>query len=362
MKKMIKLSLVAAVAVAGLTTTSAASSLEDAVKNTSLSGYVRYRLNTDEVTTAGTVTDVGGEPAVEGKAAFNFKTKVNDNVTSHVKLLGLYSEGDQGDSISSDGTLKVNQANFIVKAGKATVIAGLQTTQSPFAANNGDTRSNGVTALIPAGPVTIAAAYYNNTITSTFVDNEITALGAIGKFGPANVEAWYAILNQGEKDTTAMAFMASAKVGPATVAAHHATKENDNVAGVAGESENTQLSASMKAGPANVLVAYATTGKNSGDVTFDGDTDSKLIYALETISTKTADVDAFVVGASMPVGPVKAGLTYLTGDAGTADISEMKLSVGYKMSKNFNVSAWYSDAEVGTTDTTKTRVEVKYTF
>ena len=79
MKKFAKMSLVAAVAVAGLTSTATAGSLEEAVKATDISGYVRYRFNKDQENKA----DVKNE----AKIVINLKTKVNDNVTSHIKGL-----------------------------------------------------------------------------------------------------------------------------------------------------------------------------------------------------------------------------------------------------------------------------------
>ena len=83
MKNIIKMSLVAAVAVAGLTTTSSAANLEDAVKNTQLNGYVRYRLNSNH-------TDGAEATAVEEtKAVMKFTTKVNDSVKANIKMVSF---------------------------------------------------------------------------------------------------------------------------------------------------------------------------------------------------------------------------------------------------------------------------------
>ena len=345
---MIKMSLVAAVAVAGLTTTSSAANLEDAVKNTKMTGYVRYRLETNHEATASDVNE-------KTKAVYKFTTPVNDTVTSNVKLVAGEASTDNGDVKAS---LAVTEANFVIKAGAATVIAGLQTSQSPFFANNGDTRSHGVTALIPAGAMTIAAAHYTTTVPSAVgITEDISALGAIGKFGAVNAQAWYATVNN--TDVTATAILASAKVGPVTVAAH--TAEVDN--GTSADISNTQLAVSGKAGNISYTAAYATTGTASGDVTVDGDTDSKLIFAGEILSTKTGDLDAMVLSVGAKVSDaVNVGLLHITGETGSTDVDETKLSVGYKMSKNFGASAWYSTGAVGATDHAKSRIEVKYTF
>ena len=375
MNKMIKLSLVAAVAVTGLTTTASAANLEDAVKNTKMTGYVRYRLNTTHTT--GTTDTAANE---ESKAVWKFTTPVNDKVTSNVKIVALADTANGSDTAnnnkgSTSAPMNVTEANFVIKAGAVTAIAGLQTSQSPFFANNGDTRSHGVTALVAAGPATIAAAHYTTTtVTSATAQSvevaattNISALGAIVKAGPANVEAWYAQA-EGKKDVDALAVLASVKAGPATVSGHYSKLD---FTGNTGKYENTQVAASAKVGPATVMAAYATTGKTSGDTSIDGDTDGRLISGLETISTKEGDVKAFIVGAKAKFGAVSAGLTYLKAkDKGTnanivngTSASEYKVSVGYKMSKNFNISGWYDVADLGATEKTKlSRIEVKYTF
>ncbi|MCK5110705.1 MAG: major outer membrane protein [Arcobacteraceae bacterium] len=365
MKKFVKMSLVAAVAVAGLTTTSSAAALSESIKNTDLSGYLRLRVNTTE----GTAT-TGSEEANEAKAVLNFKSKVNDSVTANIKIVA--AGGTKAD------TLNLNQANFIM-TGPVTAIVGRQTAQSPFVANNGDTVATGVTALVPAGPVTIAAAHYTDATSVSAADDaarvQVSALALIAKAGPVNLELWGA-KSQGDQlgtntsdasgDIDYTAILASTNIGPVTLSAHWAEKDT----GVAGtEYENAQVVVSGKAGIVSLFAAYAETGITSGDVTIDNDTDSKLIYALETINTTLANVEAVVVGASVPAGPVTLGVTYLDADyatTGTGD--ETKFTVSYPMSKNFTLSAWYSSAETKDSsaatavDTDKSRIEAIYSF
>jgi hypothetical protein len=370
MKKFVKMSLVAAVAVTGLTTTASAVALEDAVKDTTMSGYVRARLNSDHTTNG------NGTQTTELKAVYNFKTKVNDAVTANVKFVGLYEDKEVGITANKGGDFNVNQANFIINTGMATVIAGLQTTQSPFAANNGDSRSNGITALIPAGPVTIAAAHYlrtlagqNNFADTTNTPNDISAIGAIASLEGVNVELWHAVVSAVDADRTAI--LASTNIEGINVAAHYAEGTNGDLKVANEDIENMQIAVSGKVGAASLMAAYAATGKTSGDVTLDGDTDSKLIFALEgSATTKVADVSAFVVGASMPIGPVTAGITYMDGEGDTdsnaatanADFDETLIKVAYKMSKNFSISGWYSTGETAGADNDESRVEAKYTF
>ena len=385
MTKMIKLSLATAVAVAGLGTSASATSLVEMVKDTSMTGYIRYRLETTEHDSKGKdINDIAGDDdtrqETKMKAVMNFKTKVNDTVTSNFKLVGKYNTDDNG-TVSKNGTFDLNQANFIMNTGYATMIAGLQTTQSPFAANNGDTRSDGLTALIPAGPVTVAAAHYINTHAEIgTVPNDISALGLIGTFGPVNAELWTARVASSDGATNSSfansAILLSAEVAPnTTVYFHHAEGDTGSYIGTTkqhltfSEAENTQLKISTNLGYASMYATYVKTGEHGGDVTLDGDTDGKLNTGLEQVGTLMADeADIYIVGVMAPVGPVTLGAHYLDANMASAtaeDKSEMKFSVDYAMSKNFKLSAWASFMDMETTrtsDNDKTRLEAKYTF
>jgi hypothetical protein len=347
-KKMIKLSMVAAVTVAGLTTTATATPLAEAIKNTELNGFVRLRLGQDHE------ADTSSN---QQKAVFKFTSKVNDNVTSVVKAVAI--GGSKGD------TLNLNQANFVVKHGNVTTIIGKQTTQSPFAANNGDTVSTGVAALVTAGDFTFAGAYYNDlTANNDTSDATLTAVGAIGNIGSINVEGWYA--NEDESDTSIVAVLASSKVGPVSISGHFAEKDN----GTSDEISNTQLVASLPIGNINATIGYATTGKDGGDVTYDGNEDSRLILSLAEdgtgsgVNTKLADTDAILVGINTKISPsTTIGLNYVTADVSNAgDATETQLTAAVALSKNFTVSGYYSVADVLGTDKTNSRVEAKYSF
>ena len=377
MKKMIKMSLVAAVAVAGLTTTSSAANLEDAIKGTKLTGYVRYRINTDH--------EAATDMREEGKFVAKITTPVNDMVTANVKMVGE-AKTDNADTTNVKGTTKaplsVTEGNFVIKAGGATVIAGLQTSQSPFFANNGDTRSHGVTALIPAGPVTVAAAYYTTTtpaLGAAAMTNNVTALGALGKFGVISANLWYATAqdgtdienNIGALDTafatatalsgaSATSIDLTAKAGPLNVQLMKTMVSTDNF----GDEGVTKLVATGKAGNISYMAAYAMSEDDGGRVALDGDTDSIADIGLDNISmSEAADATAFAVSAKIAMDSgVCASAAYLTGDANSVDFNELDLKVGYKMSKNFKASLLYATGDKLGTDFGYSQIEVKYTF
>jgi hypothetical protein len=372
MKKMIKMSLVAAVAVAGLTSTASAANLADAIKDTKLTGYVRYRINTDHENDAA----VAGAKAVEEtKAVAKITTPVNDMVTANIKTVALAdtASGSNGSDTKGQTVAPVNvtEGNFVVKAGGATVIAGLQTSQSPFFANNGDTRSHGVTALIPAGAMTIAAAHYTTT-TVPVLTNEVNALGLIGKAGAVGFEAWYATVSDGGTvaldGASAMNVSVNADLGAAKVGAMMTTLTNgDNTSSL------TKITASGKAGSISWMAGYAMTGDEAaistgGRVSVDGDSDGKSDLSMHVLNMQaTTDASAFVVSATVPVSEstsvTAAMLSGSEGDAGNDEsFSEINVKAAYKMSKNFGASFTYATGEYNTADIAQSRICVKYTF
>ena len=377
MKKMIKMSLVAAVAVAGLTTTSSAANLEDAVKNTKMTGYVRYRLETNHEDN----TDMNEK----AKAVFKFSTPVNDMVTSNVKIVAGESSTQNADTKAA---MNVNEANFVIKAAGATVIAGLQTSQSPFFANNGDTRSHGVTALVPAGPATIAAAYYTTStpakvgalgLANAAMTNNVMALGALVKAGPANINLWYASVEDGadvsvnaEDDALlalptdgadAMSVQVTAQAGPVNVDVMHTALDAGNGA----EGSLTKAVVSGKASNISYAAGYAVTGDKAlgGQVTLDNDSDAASDLSMHVLNMQaTADASAFyLMGKIKMENGVCASLAYLNGseDASNTDFDELDVKVGYSLSKNFKASLIYGMGEFGA-DFAESRIEVKYTF
>jgi len=385
MKKMIKMSLVAAVAVAGLNTTASAANLEEAIKGTTVSGYVRYRLETDHENE----TDVNEK----AKAVVKVSTPVNDMVTANVKVVAGESETQ---NVDTKADLNVNEANFVIKAAGATVIAGLQTSQSPFFANNGDTRSHGITALVPAGPVTLAGAYYMTTTAGGLaklssanatgdakgaMTNDVGAIGVLGDFGAVSVKAWYAAVEDGSElanggsnaaalnahadlieDASAYSLDLSVKAGPANIQLMTTQVSTKNTK----DTGLTKLVVTGKADTISYMAAYAQTNEDGGRTTLDGDSDAISDLGLHVLNMqKTIDATAFAVsGKIQATEQICASLTYLDGSSDAhADFNELDLKVGYKMSKNFGASVIYGMGEdTDAADFAESRIEVKYTF
>ncbi|MDZ7818469.1 MAG: major outer membrane protein [Aliarcobacter sp.] len=170
MKKIAKLSLVAAVAVAGFTSANAAS-LEEAIKGVDISGTALYRYDdrtSDDATNANYTNN-------SYKIAVNLKSSINDDLTFNTRTIIGTDNSVTGNSNSSDmvdlttngadqnAGFALSHANFAYTGiANTTVIAGKQAVPSPFAiqadATDNESNGTGLVALVNVGPATIAAS------------------------------------------------------------------------------------------------------------------------------------------------------------------------------------------------------------
>jgi hypothetical protein len=422
MTKMIKMSLIAAVAVTGMTSVASAQNLEDAIKGVDFSGNVRYRYTNGEATKPSETNNYRLEFAV--------KSKVNDMVTATVaSSVNASTTDSSGDADPQAAAIK--EASFTFALPSATVIAGKQALATPFASGSlEDQQGTGVVALVPVAGVTIAAGLYLNSdaqtkaavpgMTLDLGAHNIAALAVLGAAGPVKYAAWYAKVSEtdlGKNNTNAKAasYTTTAMSGDWDNDDHTAaTIQNvltpvaataNTLSGVEAGATAINLNASMPVGPVNVEVNYAKVdytnntngaikelspsqtrivvsgkvdtislaagmvmaGKDGGDVTL-GDDDSSANFGVMEKFTGVIlkDTTAYYLAASMPVGPVTVGLEHgmaseATG-SGQPDASETKLSVAYKMSKNFTVSAFATSCADALEGEDQNRIEIKYTF
>jgi len=240
MRKISKLSLVAALAVAGFSTANA-KPLEEAIKDVDVSGSVVYRYNDyNNKALDNPLDDASGKKGSDVnnnyKVGLNLSSKVNDfakfnsrflvsGANSGFAKLDAQKDGDANPSVT------LSHAYFGLTSIKNTTInVGKQGLTTPWTtaidpAGN-DYTGTGALALSTWGPVTFAAGYFNQTNlhlatdaklisidTTTLVNpdpkfkdvykenpvsdtlngaKDIAVLAAIGKFGPIDVDLWYA--------------------------------------------------------------------------------------------------------------------------------------------------------------------------
>ncbi|MCD8541417.1 MAG: major outer membrane protein [Aliarcobacter cryaerophilus] len=170
MRKISKISLVAAVAVAGFSTANA-QPLEEAIKNVDVSGSVVYRYNNyDNSEKSDSRTDTNNY-----KIGLNLSSKVNDYVKFNSRfIVGSKTTGDFASLSTQDGgadgqaDVSLSNAYFGFTAIPNTVVnIGKQGLTTPYTVavdiNGNEQTGTGILALSTFGPITAGAGYFNAT-------------------------------------------------------------------------------------------------------------------------------------------------------------------------------------------------------
>lgn len=332
MKKIAKLSLVAAVAVAGLSTTSSAASLEEAIKGVDISGKVRYRME-DKKVVNGTDTAEDQDVNIDIK----IKVPVTDNVT-FIANANYDDDTQEGGSTASDSSGTLDQYYFQYANGPVTTLLGTQ--NIPGRLTDAE-QASGIVGLYNAGAFTVgAAAFYNSDVASEAIYSVI----GMGNVGPVSLLAQYVDV----ADTLdAYNVKADASFGPAKVGVEYSDKELET--GATKDDRSTlKAYVAAKAGIVSATLAYATTGKNgSGSIDEAAETPAEFLL-WQMGSAGVADLDAFAIDATVSItDKISLRAAYADGEHGTADtdINETLGQVNYKVAKNLNTYFRYSELE-----------------
>jgi hypothetical protein len=407
MKKIAKLSLVAAVAVAGFTTANA-QPLEEAIKNVDVSGSVVYRYNDwsndSKIPTAYETLKDGSKKQYKDQSDNNYKvglnlsSKVNEDVKFNSRFLvadmanaANFAPLDSSTSGDANVTTQLSQANFAYTGLKnTTVTAGKQGLATPYTTavmiDENEQNGTGVMALSTVGPVTLGAAYFNQTnlnssgeLKTNFDGSEnIAALAAIATFAPVTVDAWYLDL-QDKFDTYTLGAksdldLSGVKLGVDARWASLTPKAS--LAKTLGKDDaNTiaKLALTAKAGIVNGKLAYATTDKDGGITGLDSDASTVLKgWNLNTLGKADADYWQAVAGvdilSNLNLSANYGNLQYVDSKADMEE-EEVYGQLTYKMSKNLSTYVRYgtytkenTTTHAESIDSTGGRVQVAYTF
>ena len=338
MKKIAKLSLVAAVAVAGLTNVNAAS-LEEAIKGVDVSGQFRFRAQ-EKSMTGTTGTDVEIEVGV--------KVPVTENVTAVFKI---DNANDDTESVTKGG-VTIEDYYFSYNQDALTVNAGQQ--NIPGRITDG-AQGDGVVALYNLGSVTVgAAAFMTNSLTQ---GDDVYSVLAMGNFGPVSVSAQYAdVIDHG----TTYNLKADSSVEMVKIGAEYTESERDTGSL---EYSTAKAYASAKVGIVSATLSYAKTGNNgSGSVNQELEAASEAL--LWNVGTSGRDdYDAITIDASVAITPaISLRAAYLSGEQGDDDVQEIVGQVSYKVAKNLMTYVRYADVEDQGVEYTRGRVEARYSF
>ncbi|MDD3007764.1 MAG: major outer membrane protein [Arcobacter sp.] len=415
MKKIAKLSLVAAVAVAGLTSANA-QPLEEAIKNVDVSGSVVYRYNDyNNDNEPATKTDAASN---NYKVALNLSSKVNDDVKFYSRFLAT-NNSDNGftelKTNGGDGQANVALSNaYFGYTGitNTTVNVGKQGLTTPWTvaidSDGNEQTGTGVLALSTVGPVTLAAAYFNQSNVVDSLDSklgngtalksqiggdlDIATVGAIATFTPVTVDAWYLNLNDTFDTYTLGAKVATEvsgiKLGAdarwaslsldkdvATALTSHLSATSE----LAEDNSMAKLVLTADAGLVDGKIAYAMTDKEGGLTALDNDANTTLLGWNLALNGK-ADADywqavlGFDILSNLNLSANYGNLQYIEMANSTTDIEEEEVyaQLLYKMSKNLTTYVRYGTYTKETTtgagvvtennDDTRGRLQVEYTF
>jgi hypothetical protein len=354
MTKMIKMSLVAALAVSGLSAS---------IKDSSVSGKFEVEYDYSSEKSTGSTETTGNTWDLDVDATV--KTPIADNITAILTV-----QADDGEKITTQGktdspAVDVAKHYVSAKVGSATVNVGRQGVGTPFF---DDERGNGIVALMPAGGVTLAAANFTNVNgTAAVQTRDITAAAVIGGANNVNYSLWYAAISN---TATAYSLNLSTDVSGVSVDFRHTSADYGDAYGKGGALYNTaakdkaasltKIVASMPVGAATVTAGYGMTGddadRGAGVDLESSDTDAAAnfggeFYAIDDLR----DASAILLGASTKVGAVNVYGHYLTGShkSGTTDLDFSEVKVGAKkaLNKSTKLTAFYA---TGSEDTSAT--------
>jgi len=355
MKKFAKMSLVAAVAVAGFTSTASAGSLEEAVKNTAISGkvYTEFQSNTnnqEDGTTSG-VTDFDFD--------IKFKSKVNDNITAITELEADSSTNEDAATTAKELSLKKIYLNY--SKNNLTLEAGRIGSSAPV--NDGD-RYEGFNVSYKLNGTTLMAQYgVNNDDTQGDVSN----FAAKTAFSTVKLEAWYTSYAGAANDLgKTITFATSTAIAGVDIVSRYST--------TAFNTEDTEDGVTLRLDAKTTLnnVKIAGTYLMSAEAGASAVTDSaaKNTYELSQLTAKgLADASLMAVSATVPIQDTSYQVAFaaLTADLSDTEASEIRLRATRKLSSNFKVMGTYSIyektvADVVEKDQNSARFDFKYSF
>lgn len=413
MRKISKLSLVAAVAVAGFSTANA-QPLEEAIKNVDVSGSVVYRYDN-----FGDKENSSYEHN-KYKIGLNLTSKVNDYVKFNSRFLvaapsastgefaDLDAHGDAHGDLNPEVTL--SQANFAFTGiQNTTIIAGKQGLATPWTVavdmQGNEQNGTGILALSTVGPVTAGAGYFNQTnldksgningaqkmtVKDLFGDDayagNVTAdklngdqniyVGTLqADLSPVKLEAWYLDMNDTFDTYTLVAkanFAPSADSKIAVEARYVSLSLDSAVAKALNIEEDNamyRLAVTGNVGIVNAKVAYTGTDKDGGLTALDQDAENASL-GWNLTSNGIADADHWqgVLGVNILDNlNLSANYGHLKSSDLDLKAEELYGQLTYKMSKNLSTYLRYGTYEEKWdgekfSDQNRGRLQISYTF
>ena len=389
------MSLVAAVAVAGMTTAQA-KDLTEAIKGVDVSGTVVYRYQDYQ----GQANDIAGA-SNNYKIGMSVKAPVNDDVTANTRFLvasgsGNFASLNTTTAADSNVDVTLSQVNFAYTGiANTTVVVGKQGLATPWTnaidSDGSEQTGSGILAASTFGPVTAAAGYFNQTnltsemLDGAFADDNITATqtvgaqdlmvaGLMGKFGPVSAEAWYMDLAD-LADSYFVKASASFDIDAVKLGlfAQYQDSELDSQeidAGLENDFGLLKTGISAKMGIFGAAYTYAKTADSGSGVLNAVSKNSAIGWNVSLHDYADSKMHMFNINAQV-LPELNIALKHNVIDEGnnaasTSDEEEETYAeITYKMSKNFGgylrLGTWEVEG-VGVEEQDVGRLQVQYTF
>ncbi len=397
--KLLKLSLVAALAAGALATTASAVPLEEAIKDVDVSGFMRLRYTADD-------EENDSNAKWNIKSVIDFKAKVDDNFFAVAGVrygndggateFGYNSgNGNFGGGVydnTADDQFDMYRAYIGYTVGNTTVQLGRQNVFSFF---TDDMYGDGLFVLnsdiqgLTLGALWMDALEQDGDISSNIdaiqaltgkrvTDHDLYGVGAIGSYDPVSFQLWYAYLND--------------VVGLFAVELGANFDVNDDVTvGLKGQygfaNFDNDFADTIGVDDSDFFGFEASANiyffdMSAGYVNYSADDDESL--SLSSFEDSGSFIKAgeelvdyalysgkndywFVTaGVTIPDTGVRIGADYVDGsfgEDGNYDASEVVARIDYKYNEKLNFKTWYSyiDQDSGDDDN-RFRFEAKYSF
>ncbi|MDX3959677.1 major outer membrane protein [Aliarcobacter skirrowii] len=396
MKKFTKLSLVAAVAVAGLSSANA-KPLEEAIKDVDVSGTVTYRYDNFGDDKTGKETTQSNKYKIN----FNLSSKVNDyvkfnsriSVNNHKVGDNDFASLDRGES-DANPSLTLAHAYFGLSViPNTTVNVGKQGLATPWTVatdnDGGEQTGTGIFSVTAVDNFVLGLAYFNQTNINTTKPagahlsgaEDIYAATLQANYGIVNAEAWY--LNTVDNFDTYTAAIhgkadlaENAKIG---YEVRYVSLDAGDIAKSLDSNSLLRVAVDGKVGIVNARVAYTTTDKDGGLTALDTDAqNASLGWRLNSLGKADAKYLQATLGADI-LDNLNFSVHYgkLEFDAGTKTLDHNKTTKGagetakqdeifgqltYKMSKNLDGYIRYGKQDFDGVEENSGRLQVNYKF
>lgn len=384
MKKIAKMSLVAAMAISGLTSASAAD-LTEAIKGVKVSGFVSYTMekvmNDDKAT-----SDVEAQHDIDIR--IQAVIPVNDMVTATIRIdeandddhdnTGLVHDDKNGNGTIEAGEFKKGTSNNASSLKMEIDRAYFTYTNSMFSSSFGlmsapltdGANADGISFSKNLGPVALTVGYaYSNSATSNGAD-DLAYITANGSIDPVSYYVTYVSQigteSAAKTDANFLHLGVSGNIKMISLGLDYAQKT-----GIDGSNDENQFKVSIGAdlGAVSLGLAYAANDKDGGETTVGSDDTAASNITVAGIELQDhADASAIQADISFDINATNnVKLTYVALDqdlVNTNDMTAYKLTYTNKMSSNFSVYANYelTDTDNTVNDMSELTLGAKYSF